>query len=404
MRVDSVLPVLPVIIAIIDRFRQFIVIMLHTIRVVRWWDYLNFCQCHWLYMLMMIIIFSLFNWGFATETDKSKLVHAIITGHTTIDDGLQNMSGSISRFSGDVSQNNFQPFDRTGLKQDKNILFYRCGEMSRLDFVDSVTQINQPNNIMQILIGTPTLDYSYHALSSTGSPSANVMEFQSPAKEVRMSLQHDFLWPISSLTTISGGNRIIDLLQNEISSVEIKPFETRQDMVWINFETNNNRFQIVLAPTDHYGLVYYKVSAKKMETTIETWIRSARFSDNILFPTEIEFVTKSSILPSGRNLFHITVESINVTDLSLFKKETFKELKRNYVILTSSNDGKSVLSTEIIAAPEDILVQKGRGFPINQPETEFYRYRRLFLIFTGNLLLLLIIYFLYIKTKKSNKK
>jgi hypothetical protein len=65
--------------------------------------------------------------------------------------------------------------------------------MSRLDFVDSVTQINQPNNIMRILIGTPTFDYSYQALSSTGSPSANVTEFQSPAKEVRMSLQHDFL-------------------------------------------------------------------------------------------------------------------------------------------------------------------------------------------------------------------
>jgi hypothetical protein len=175
-------------------------------------------------------------------------------------------------------------------------------------------------------------------------------------------------------------------------------------MVWINFETKNNRFQIVLAPSDHYALVYYKVSAKKMEMTLETWIRSARFSDNVLFPTEIESVTRSSTLPSGRSLFHVTVESINAVGLSLFKKETFKDLKRNYVILTSSNDGKSVLSDEMIAAPEDTSVQKGRGFPINQPETEFYRYRQLFLIFVGNLLLLLIIYFLYIKTKKSNKK
>jgi hypothetical protein len=206
------------------------------------------------------------------------------------------------------------------------------------------------------------------------------------------------LWSISSLTSAFGGSRVVDLLQNDISNVERKPFGRFQDAVWINFETPNSLFEIILSPSYSFATVYLKITSRDRATNIEYRMNPERFEGGVIFPGEIVAIIQSTLLPSNHNVTRITVKSTSPPDSFVFKKETFKELQKDYVILTMSDDGQvKSISDEVYAAPTGTRLNVPPTTNIlPAPSSNNYRW---VLAFIGHLLLLLALYYWYVSSR-----
>ncbi|GHT35027.1 hypothetical protein FACS189427_03480 [Planctomycetales bacterium] len=324
-----------------------------------------------------------------SSIDKAAVICSVIEGHAEIEQKLLTVSGSVVHFAGGNTKNS--PFSTTGLKEEHRIRFYRNKELVRLEYLDISQQNSKENerHISRILLATPDNDFVFYPISTTGSAYANITKYKSPSKEVRISLNNNFLWTIECLTSLSGGNRIVDLLQNKITAVEFKRFEDVNNALWVCCESNNMYFELVMDIDKHYALTYSKAYSKRDATALVTRIRSDYSLNNILYPAETELVIQSSVFPENR---HITQLAIDSTDVSpaLFTEKSIAEMKDKFsagiVKVTVQNTSAKETSNRL-----------GEITPDNKSG----KYKKLILVFAANFFLLMMFYFLFFSRKKK---
>jgi len=330
----------------------------------------------------------------AKETLDSKLIGKIRSGHERLKKNLDNVSGSVVRWRGELDRREAEAyFKEDGLAEDLRARFYISQGAVRIEYGISqyakdheVIALSPDDDFAEVLVQTQKTGLRYTAVSTTGVPYATLFAYKNPKhQEIEMRINADLKYPLSTSFGLSG-TRVLDLMQRSDIELETRPYKSVDKALHIrgrdvSDEGQITTFLVVLEPSRDYTVRSYefRTETQGIEAVIEGHLRVTEIEKGVFVPSGLVTLVKTTTLEgpstsgSYREVVHFDIACPDAPlPKDLFSVEGFAAMERDYTIVDVSADDSMQVGKTIEAAPEASRFPGGSSDFSDQSSSRFF--------------------------------
>lgn len=357
-------------------------------------------------LILIILIFSVqVRAAFAqNNASYSSLLRDIVHGHQLLTQYVDCLSGKIECF------NNLSDTNKTDSTPVRQFLFFRDNTLIRLEYIHPIKNTDilpghEKNDITEVLLKTMNSAFRYNAISTTGVPYANLFRLKGTDDSLELTLKTDFYSNINALTALPGC-AVIDLLQDQIKSMEHRRYDNVSNALWITSadrETKNgdiSHWTVVLNPNQHYAVLFHEATVKSVKTgnvIVASGKVASQVVDGKVLPQEIVLEGQMQARKTSERYIVVVFSTVK-PDGKLFTEESFKELGRDYAIVDVLPNQTQVGGNVVNAAPVEARMPE---YLFQKNPRLAWPWSRIFLMSTGVVLIIIACVRIYLQRKHA---